>query len=84
MNDYAGNAYARPGTGFGDFGRSVDEWLDRAAAEVRHAVAYVDQVIVPEVRHETGGAMRTLAVHLERWADKLDPEGMAPQGARQR
>ena len=78
------NAYAGPGTGFSDFGRSVDEWLDRAKAEVRQAVAYVDQVIVPEVRHETGGAMRTVAVHLERWADRLDPVKLDPQGARER
>ncbi|HTJ29602.1 MAG TPA: hypothetical protein VL346_03850 [Acidobacteriaceae bacterium] len=75
------NAYAGPGAGFNDYGRSrygstLDAWLDRAAAEIRHAVAYVDQVIVPEVRHETGGAMRTVAVHLERWADKLDPHGV--------
>ena len=68
-------AYAGPRTGFSDFGRGVDAWLDRAAAEIRHAVAYVDQVIVPEVRHETGSAMRTVAVHMERWADKLDPQG---------
>lgn len=69
------NAYAGSGTGFSGFGRNIDEWLDRAAAEVRQAVAYVDQVIVPEVRHETGSAMRTVAVHMERWADKLDPQG---------
>lgn len=73
------NAYAGPRTGFSDFGRSVDEWLDRAAEEVRHAVDYVDQVIVPEVRHETGSAMRTVAVHLERWADRLDPQGAREQ-----
>jgi hypothetical protein len=70
------NAYAGPRTGFSDFGRSVDEWLDHAATEIRHAVNYVDRVIVPEVRHETGGALRTLAVHMERWADKLDPQGV--------
>ena len=71
--------YAGPRTGFSDFGRSVDAWVDRASAEIRHAVDYVDRVIVPEVRHEAGGAMRMVAMHLERWADKLDP-----QGARQR
>lgn len=70
------NAYAGPRTGFSDFGRCVDEWLDNAATEIRHAVSYVDQVIVPEVQHETGSAMRTLAVHMERWADKLDPQGV--------
>jgi hypothetical protein len=49
--------------------------MDAVCNEVRHAVRYVDTVIVPEVRHESGGALRTLAVHMERWADKLDPMG---------
>jgi len=39
----------------------------------RRAVAYVDRVMVPEVRREAGGAARLLAVHLERLADRLHP-----------
>jgi phosphate uptake regulator len=56
------------------FSRRVEEWVRNADAEIRHAAAYVDRVIVPEVRHELGGAARVLAGHLERIADRLDPQ----------
>jgi len=55
------------------FSRRVEELMEGIEAEVRHAVAYVDRVMVPEVRREAGGAARLLAVHLERLADRLHP-----------
>ncbi len=58
-----------------DFSRRVEEWMDTASSEVRHAVRYIDAAVIPEVRHEVGGALRLLAGHMERWADKLDPDG---------
>ena len=67
MNTYASSSQ--------DFGHSFENFMDAVCNEVRHAVRYVDTVIAPEVRHESGGALRTLAVHMERWADKLDPMG---------
>ncbi len=51
--------------------------MDSATDEARHAAAYVDTVIVPEVRREVAGAARTVAYHLERLAEKLDPQGTA-------
>lgn len=65
------NAYASYG---GGFGRSVEEAMESVETEIRHAVAYVDRVVVPEVRRETAGAARMLARHLERLADRLDPQ----------
>jgi hypothetical protein len=70
------NAYAPPSE---DFSRRMENLMDSITAEFHHAVAYVDHVVIPEVRRESGGALRHLAVHLERFADKLDP-----LGARQR
>ena len=64
------NAYA---TSDGRFGRAVEELMDSIQAEMRQAVDYVDRVVVPEVRRETGSAARFLAVHLERLADRLHP-----------
>ncbi len=66
------NAYT---SSTGDFSHQFEDFMDTVCNEVRHAARYVDTVIVPEVRHETGGALRTLAGHMERWADKLDPMG---------
>ncbi len=40
--------------------------------EIRRGVDYVDRIIVPEVRHETSAAARTLAGHLERLATRLE------------
>jgi hypothetical protein len=64
------NAYASSNDGFG---RRLEDLMESVEAEIRHAVSYVDRVVVPEVRRETGGAARVLAVQLERLADKLDP-----------
>jgi hypothetical protein len=67
MNAYASSA--------DNFSRQFEEFMTGVTDEMRHAVAYVDAVIVPEIRRESGSAMRTMAIHLERWADKLDPNG---------
>ena len=64
------NAYASSNDGFG---RRLEDLMESVEAEIRQAVSYVDRVVVPEVRRETGGAARVLAVHLERLADRLDP-----------
>lgn len=58
-----------------DFSRRVEDWMDAATHELRHAARYVDTLVVPEVRREAGGALRLLAGHMESWADKLDPAG---------
>jgi len=57
----------------GRFSSRVEEWMYNAETEIRQAVAYVDRVVVPEVRREAGGAARVLAGYLERLADKLHP-----------
>ena len=63
------------------FSRRVEELIETVGAEIRHAAAYIDHVVVPEVRREAGGAARTLAGHLERLADRLDPQ-QEPNGKR--
>jgi hypothetical protein len=69
------DGYASQGNQYGsEFGRRVEETVADMADELRRAVNYVDRVIVPEVRRETGGALRSLARHMDRWADSLDPD----------
>ncbi len=69
MQDYASsrNPY---GSGFG---QRVEEAVDDVAYELRSAVAYVDRVVVPQVRRESSGALRLLAGHLEKLANTLHP-----------
>jgi hypothetical protein len=64
------SAYASPDS---QFGRRFEDLMESVEAEIRHAVTYVDRVVVPEVRRETGSAARVLAGHLERLADRLHP-----------
>lgn len=66
------NAYATSGESFGQRMESLWEHIEE---EFHHAVGYVDRVIVPEARREAGSAARSLARHLERLADRLDPAG---------
>ncbi len=62
------NAYASSGEGFA---HCIEDAIETIELEVRHAVAYVDKVVIPQVRKESSSALRHLAGHLERLADSL-------------
>jgi hypothetical protein len=40
--------------------------------ELRHAAAYINDAVIPQVRIESIAAMRTVADSLRNFADKLD------------
>jgi hypothetical protein len=61
-----------------DFRRRAEEWVDRAEAEFHDVAAYVDLVLVPEVRREAASAARLLAGHLDRLADRLQAADRKP------
>jgi hypothetical protein len=67
------NAYASPNNQSDRFGPRLQALFDSIEVETREAVAYIDRVIVPEVRREAAGASRVLAGHLVRLADRLHP-----------
>jgi hypothetical protein len=67
------NAYASSNDRYTPFQRHMEDLLNSVEAELHQAAAYVDRVIVPEVRREAGTAARTLARHLDRLADRLYP-----------
>ena len=70
------NAYASPAQGFG---RAVEDLFSSVESESRQAAAYFEHVVVPQVRRESGMALRLLAGHLERLADYVDPAGKQRQ-----
>jgi len=73
------NAYASPHNQQDNFGRRLEEVMSSVEFEVRHAVAYVDAEIVPQVRREAGILARVLSGHLDRLAEKLHPQSQ-PEG----
>lgn len=61
------------------FSQRMEEFMNAASREFRQAVDYTDKVIVPQVRREAGSGIRSLAQHLDRFADVLDPQGKRAQ-----
>jgi hypothetical protein len=69
------STYPPPGPGPGGVGRRIEEAMELIEMELRHAVAYVNDAIVPQVRTESISAMRTVADKLRNLADRLDQQG---------
>lgn len=67
-----------PGTGPGGVGRRIDEAIELMEMELRHAIAYVNDAVVPQVRSESISAMRKLSETLRNLADRMD----TPRGPR--
>lgn len=61
---------------FEGFGRKVDAGLGgvgpRVEGEVRRVIAYLNDTVVPEVRRESSGALRSAAQQLSRLAEVLE------------
>jgi len=60
-----------PGAG-GNVGKRIEEALELIEMELRHAIAYVNEAVVPQVRRESITAMRTMAETLHTLADRMD------------
>lgn len=66
------NSYPPPGQAAGGVGRRIEEAIELIEMELRHAAAYVNDAVIPEVRKESISAMRTLAETLQRLADRAE------------
>ncbi len=68
------STYPPPGSGPGPggVGRRLDEAIELIEMELRHAVAYVNEAVIPEVRRESISAMRKAAETLKNLADRMD------------
>jgi hypothetical protein len=64
----------------GSVGARVDEVLGRIETEVRHAIAYVNDAVIPQVRRESITAMRNLSDTLRGLADRLERSQTPPRG----
>ena len=63
------STYPPPGPGAG---RRFEEVIDRIEAEVKNAVDYMNDTVVPHVRKESVTAMRRMAETLGKLADRME------------
>ena len=61
-----------PGPGPGGVGRRIEEAVELIEMELRHAVAYVNDAVIPQVRRESIVAMRSLSDTLKNLADRIE------------
>jgi hypothetical protein len=78
MSEYGGPGPNRgPGPGAGGAGQSsvgqrIDEAIELIEMELRHAITYLNDAVIPQVRKESIGAMRTAADTLRSLADRFE------------
>jgi uncharacterized coiled-coil protein SlyX len=60
------------GPGTGSIGQRIDEAIELIEMEVRHAAAYINSAVIPQVRAESITALRNVANSLRSFADRLD------------
>jgi hypothetical protein len=65
-------SYPPPGPGTGSIGQRIDEAIELIEMELRHAAAYVNDAVIPQVRAESISALRNVANSLRNFADRLD------------
>jgi hypothetical protein len=69
------SSYPPPGPG--GVGARIEEAVELIEMELRHAVAYVNDAVVPQVRKESIMALRTVASKLRDLADRFEQNGSA-------
>ena len=73
--------YPPPGPG-ARVGHRIDEAIELIEMELRHAIAYVNDAVIPQVRTESITAMRTVADTLRNLADRFEERGNTPKDPR--
>jgi hypothetical protein len=58
----------------GGVGARIEEAIELIEMELRHAVAYVNDAVVPQVRKESITALRTVAGKLRELADRFEQQ----------
>ncbi len=67
-----------PASGPGGVGRRLEEAMELIEMELRHAIAYVNDAVIPQVRRESISAMRSLSETLRNLADRIERRQGAP------
>ena len=65
------------GWGSPGVGQRIEEAVERIEMELRSAIAYVNDAVVPQVRRESIGAMRSAADALRNLADRFEQNNAA-------
>jgi hypothetical protein len=76
------STYPPPGPGPGGVGKRIEEAVELIEMELRHAVAYVNDAVIPQVRRESISAMRTMADTLRNLADRFEQTQNQPKDPR--
>lgn len=61
-------------------GERIEEAIELIEMELRHAIAYVNDAVIPQVRRESIAAMRTAADTLRNLADRFERQGNRSAG----
>lgn len=64
------SSYPPPGPG--GVQSRIDEAVELIEMELRHAIAYVNDAVIPQVRSESINALRTVAGKLKDLADRVE------------
>jgi hypothetical protein len=73
------SSYPPPGPGVGGVGQRIEEAIELIEMEVRHAAAYINAAVIPQVRSESISALRNVANSLRSFADRLDRQQQQAQ-----
>jgi hypothetical protein len=68
------STYPPPGPGVGGVGQRIEEAIELIEMEVRHAAAFINSAVIPQVRTESISALRNVANSLRNFADRLDAQ----------
>ncbi len=70
-----------PPPGGPSVGQRFEEALELIELELRHAIAYVNDAVVPQVRRESISALRAMSDTLRNLADKFEGSGLGISGS---
>jgi len=71
-----------PGPPPGGVGRRIEEAVELIEMELRHAIGYVNDAVIPQVRSESISAMRKMSDTLRNLADRMDEAHNQAKGPR--
>ena len=66
-----------PGPGKGP-GHRIEECIELIEMELRHAAAYINDAVIPQVRTESISALRSAADAMRKFAVRLDHQNPPP------
>jgi hypothetical protein len=71
-----------PGSGAGGVGKRIEDAIELIEIELRQAVKYVNDSVIPQVRKESITAMRSAADTLRDLADRFERQSSQPKEPR--